>query len=509
MTPEALTQSIEDFLAAAPRAVVVEDGKVLFDLMESHFSVGADNGRCVLHLWSEEANAVRRVVKAEHKDGALQLSVTRFGQSRPHRLDLLADPDLRTPTAKKLARTEYQRTLQRLLLRQMPGWTVESISAAMDLEHSFSPVHTRALLRKGQSLRAVLGVNGMEPQSAIDGALTFGLLWLEHCRERQGFGRVLEGLTLVLPRKSSAVLRGRIAWLDRSRFGFEVLELDENHETFTGFDPADSGNILTRLVRCPEEDLARDRFAMVIAEMRREAPECTAAVLSPTEISFRLHGLEFARARIRPASGGFARETEVVFGAGPLQTVLLPESEALFHSLITRLLEQRRPLGDRRLPLWRMHPERWMESLVTAEIAALEEHLDPGHVYSQVPAFAAGDRAMIDVLASTRDGRLAVIELKADEDIHLPLQGLDYWSRVWWHHQRGEFPRFGYFAGRDLKSEPPLLYLVAPALRVHPATDILLRYFSPQIEWTLLGVDERWRDGIRVVFRKSRKDGPQ
>jgi hypothetical protein len=31
-----------------------------------------------------------------------------------------------------------------------------------------------------------------------------------------------------------------------------------------------------------------------------------------------------------------------------------------------------------------------------------------------------------------------------------------------------------------------------------------LRYFSPEINWTLVGVDERWREGIRVVFRKSR-----
>ncbi len=54
---------------------------------------------------------------------------------------------------------------------------------------------------------------------------------------------------------------------------------------------------------------------------------------------------------------------------------------------------------------------------------------------------------MIDVLTATRQGRLAVLELKADEDIHLPLQGLDYWSRVAWHHSRGEFQKFGYFPG--------------------------------------------------------------
>jgi len=109
---------------------------------------------------------------------------------------------------------------------------------------------------------------------------------------------------------------------------------------------------------------------------------------------------------------------------------------------------------------------------------------------------------MIDVLACTRDGRLAVIELKADEDIHLPLQGLDYWSRVEWHHARGEFQRFGYFPGRQLSDKKPLLMLVAPALHVHPQTDTLLRFLSEEIEWCMLGIDEHWRTGVRVVFRK-------
>ena len=102
----------------------------------------------------------------------------------------------------------------------------------------------------------------------------------------------------------------------------------------------------------------------------------------------------------------------------------------------------------------------------------------------------------------TRDGRLAVLELKADEDIHLPLQGLDYWARVAWHQQRGEFQRYGYFPGREISPQAPLLLLVAPALHVHPQTDTLLHYFSPRIDWEFLGVDERWRENLRVVFRK-------
>ena len=117
----------------------------------------------------------------------------------------------------------------------------------------------------------------------------------------------------------------------------------------------------------------------------------------------------------------------------------------------------------------------------------------PSRSIPQVPAFSAADRAMIDVLTLTREGRLAVVELKADEDIHLPLQGLDYWARVL---------KFGYFGGRELSPLPPLLFLVEPALHVHPTTDIILRYISPEIEWAFAGIDERWREGVKVVFRK-------
>ena len=84
----------------------------------------------------------------------------------------------------------------------------------------------------------------------------------------------------------------------------------------------------------------------------------------------------------------------------------------------------------------------------------------------------------------------------------MPLQGIDYWARVAWHHERGEFQKFGYFAGRELAPGAPLLIMVAPALHVHPATDTLLRYISPEIEWVLLGIDERWRKELKVVFRK-------
>ena len=31
----------------------------------------------------------------------------------------------------------------------------------------------------------------------------------------------------------------------------------------------------------------------------------------------------------------------------------------------------------------------------------------------------------------------------------------------------------------------------------------MLRYLSPKVEWTLIALDERWRQGIRVIWRKN------
>jgi hypothetical protein len=228
-------------------------------------------------------------------------------------------------------------------------------------------------------------------------------------------------------------------------------------------------------------------------------------VLSPAELAFRWRGLEFARARIGAEAVTFRSKQEIVFGVGAEERVLEDRNFPLFVQLLNAIRDTRHPYGPRQHPLFRLRPERWLESLVVADVSVIDERLESSTPYSQVPAFSASDRAMLDVLTITHEGRLAVVELKADEDIHLPLQGLDYWSRVEWHRSRGEFPRFGYFADRELSADKPRLYLVAPALHVHPATDILLRYISPEIEWEFVGIDERWREGVKVVFRKRRK----
>jgi hypothetical protein len=505
MTPDLLARSLQEFLADSRSAVVLEDGQVLFDLETAQYSLSSEKDRCLFHLWSPERNVVRHVLDAELKNGTLTLTVRRFGYARPIKMEICRDRDRRPPTAQKAARSRYARLLERALHRDMPGWALDKarLLTSMDLERSFSPVYARGLVRKGRSAFAVIGVNQQETQASVDASLTFGLLWLDACREREAGRSVVEGLRLYVPPKSSATLQVRLAHLNHAAAKFQLFEFDERDESSVQIDLADHGNIQTRLVRLPDAAQVRSRFAAIVSKIVALAPQAEIAVVSAAELSFRLHGLELARVRLANAPGTFQVEEEIIFGPPGYETRLNDDTAPAFEEFIKTVVEARSPNGDRRDPLWRMYPERWLESLVFKNVSSVDSSLDPTHVYSQVPAFSASDRAMIDVLTCTRDARLAVLELKADEDIHLPLQGLDYWARVHWHHSRGEFQQYGYFSGMQLSPQPPLLMLIAPSLRVHPATDTVLRYFSPAIEWSLVGLDERWREGVKVIYRKS------
>src|SRR5664279_1520660 len=145
ISPEILTNLLEQFLANAPEAVAVEDGEALFDFAGAKYSVSGE-GKCVLHIWSQDRNTVRRVLDAEVRGRTLRLHVLRFGQSQPKLLEICADRDRRAVSAKRATRALYQGLLERVLRREYPGFRIDKLSSSPDLEHSCSPVYSRGLL---------------------------------------------------------------------------------------------------------------------------------------------------------------------------------------------------------------------------------------------------------------------------------------------------------------------------------------------------------------------------
>ncbi|MDE3105084.1 MAG: hypothetical protein KGK08_07895 [Acidobacteriota bacterium] len=520
--PTAIAAAVERFLAECPRAQLQESGKVLVRLQEARFTVSAEHGRCTLHVWSAQLNLVRTLTAAVPRGDTLRLTAQRLGHSRPSTLHLAPEPAVgrapRLRTSRETARAQYVVQLQRVLARSFPEWQPVAFRTAMDLEKSFGPAYARGSIVRGQQAWAVIGINPEESQASTDGILTLGILWLHHCRSA-GSGRyVYQGLRLILPRGSATLTLSRLGWLSTTAAQWELYELDPATEELEQRDPADHGNLITRLIHLPDATAARERFAAATAQVMATVPADAHPAVeqrlrSSAELAFLLHGLEFARIRLAPAGHSFALMQQITFGDGASETELTPSTAPRLAALVAGLVTRRTPQGSARDLLFRAQPERWLESRLRTSLPVIDGRLLASPVYSQVPAFAASDRGMLDLLGVANDGRLAVVELKASDDLHLALQGLDYWIRVRWHHLhtadaspafgQGELQRHGYFPGMRLAPEAPRLYLVAPALEVHPATETVLRYLSPGVEWYLIALDQRWRRELKVVWRRS------
>ncbi len=504
-----LARSLEAFLADHPRAAILEDGRLLFDLRLAQCSVSADHGRCLLHLWSEDRNVVRTISAIQPRRDTLRIETYRFGQSKPQALTFVPDPEFRTPTARDTSRRRYMRALEQALATHFPGWTPESFRSAMDLEHSFGPAYARGILTKGQSAWAILGVGPEEPPATIEGALTLGILWLDYCRTHSNGRRVFHGLRLVVSCGQAAVAAARMAWLNSALAQWELLELNPSTAELSPCSIG-GGNFSIRLPHAFDPQAALDRSATAIAHLQSMLPPglIDATEIRPrssTEIAFSLHGLEYARIRHGLVPGSFTHRDEVFFGAGPSETQLDETTEDLFRDLMDRLFAGRQSAAPATDPLYRLQPERWLESILRRDPSVLHTDLArTAPVYSQLFSCsgASSGRTLLDLLTVTRQGRLAILELKAGDDLHLPLQALDYWTRIRMLHREGRLARNGYFPGTELSPDDPLLLCVAPALHIHPANETVLRAFAPAVPWEFIALDEHWRQECHILFRK-------
>jgi hypothetical protein len=376
---------------------------------------------------------------------------------------------------------------------QFPDETLESLTSAPDLEHSLSGSYARGFLRSGSTYWAVLGALDGQSQESAENCLTFGLLWLDRA-QHSGRGGVLAGLRLIVPKAACHILVHRLQALD-PRIHLEIYELEPQRETLQRIDLRSTGNVETWLVPKRESQSLLDQAQPAIDQIVALAPSVITVhpVVQSRQVWLRFRGLTFAR----------WDDGIVFFGTAERRQKLNVNSRPALQRLLHDLEVHRHPLASgTRSPLYRAQPEGWLESLVRNDVMRIDAALDARFVYTQVFANSCGEHGILDVLTVTRDARLAILELKAAEHIHLPLQAADYWLRIQRHLQQGDFQRYGYFTSIQLQPAPPLVYLVAPELRFHPTTGVLLRYLCPKMEVSRVGLAESWRCGLRVVHRR-------
>lgn len=488
---EDLRASLHEILVGGP-VEIHENGSRLTPSPPLSWEVRGSAEKPLLHLWSENCNVTRRVLAITHSaENRLGLAVERFGRIRPERMELVRLEFSRSE--KDVSREGFCERLRRILAEQFPDESLEKISVAPDLEHSLSRIYVRGVQRRGSASIAFLAVPEGESQDALESSLTYGLLWLQRLQQTAK-RTTLATLRLILPQGKSGALANRLRALG-NRLSIQVVELDPLRETLTLVDPCATGNVASWLVPRREAQLLLDRAEPALAPIVALSPESIRAHASPNtqEVVLRFRGLAFAR----------WHDHKISFGADAVWEELRPQNERALKQLVGNLQNFRSPLASNvQHPLYRAQPERWMQSMVCEDVTRIDIALDPQHVYEQVFAQVAGQHGVLDLLCVTRTRRLAILELKAAENVDLPLQAADYWSRIRRHQQQGDFARYGYFPGLELQPAPPLVYLIAPALRFHPTTDILQKYLSPEMEMIRVGLAESWRRGLRVMFRQ-------
>jgi hypothetical protein len=230
-----------------------------------------------------------------------------------------------------------------------------------------------------------------------------------------------------------------------------------------------------------------------------EAPDAIDVVHSRHGETLRYFGLPFARVR------SLLGVERVWFGIDSSRRRVLDESSWREWQNLLRDLREHRSAStrDHRHAFYRAAAEAWLESLLRRDITRLDPGLIIAPLHAQFRTAHSGKLGIrpIDLLALREDGRLVVIELKASEDREHVLQGADYWRRVEAHRRRGHIAKAKLFGDKKIADEPPLVYLVAPTLRVHPSFHILARCISSDIEIYRFDINEDWRTGVRVMRR--------
>jgi hypothetical protein len=490
---EEIRTSIEGFLANCRQPALLEPGEELLALETGNFALGFRGSRLTIEAWDCKRNLVRRISSIRRESAArLELVVERFGRKEGPLFLLDLGRPAGVESGRRSERLVFRERFGTFLRRQFPGWKLTELSAEANLEFSLSPAFPRAFLRHGQHGWAAIAC----PPDGDEGAtLSFGLIWLSYLRARER--RVaINGLAIYLPAGHEQAAALRLLCLDPSAATFALFSYTPEDQVAQE-DPRDHGNLDTRLEPCrrllPDDSEGNAWWRELLSLPGVEA------VSKPGGASLRVRGLEFA------AFSG----KDLLFGMGERVPAREPHLSEI-QILAAQLDALRSPrAADRVHPLYRRFPEAWLESQVRQELEVVDATLLKEPIYGQVPAFAGGERGILDLLAVDRSGRLTILELKASADLHLPMQALDYWIRVKWHLDRGEFTAAGYFPGVTLRSDPPRVLLVSPSLEFHPSTETLLAYYSPIIEVERVGLGVEWRRGLEVMFRLTGAQRPR
>ncbi|MCM3902112.1 MAG: hypothetical protein ND866_10430 [Pyrinomonadaceae bacterium] len=468
-------------------------------LRRSELDINIAQNRLVLSCWTDKGIRSWRIRGWNLTGEKLALQASRrMGAERPV-IELIPRASASAIAATVRAARQFRcNQLAQLASDLQPGAKIERASLSPGMRRGQPGRYARILLRLKHHRIAVTGSVAASKPSEVDEFLSSALLWFGRTSERARSPYVQQ-LCLLVESDLVKPLTVRIAMLRASlRSAIAVYELDQG---WTELSPV----VCPALEELWKKRLARFRPVTPPATTESaqaiiaEAPDAIDVVQARHGETLRYFGLPFARVRR-------LIDSELVwFGIeGSRRRLLDEKSEHDWAVLLGDLHRHRSALAsDHRHALYRTAGEAWLESLLRRDISKLDPGLIIAPLHAQFRTARGGRLGVrpIDLLALRRDGRLVVIELKVSEDREHVLQGADYWQRVEAHRRRGHIWRARLFGERRISGESPLVYLVAPTLRVHPSFQTLARMIAPNLEMYRFDINEDWRSGVRVMRR--------
>lgn len=484
-------------------------GSAPLALNSSEFDFRVSHGRLIFSCWSEQGTLVWRVMGWRWAGEKLTLEVARRMGAQRAMLELVPRASANAMSGiVSAARRRNCARMAMLACAQAPGAKVERASLSPGARRGQPGGYARILLRLTHERIAVTGTVDAAGPHETDAFLSSALIWFTRKVENTR-GPRLQKLWLIAQKERVEPLAQRLALLSGALCRVITLyEIDDDWQELAPVPKVERAE----LWRKPPSRFRAPQVATAISEEAARiislAPHAIDVVRARQGETLRYHGLPFARVRRVMNS---ERVWFGLDGAGRGKRRLLDETtEQEWTKLLLDLQEHRRAgANDHQHALYKAMPEAWLESLLRRDITRLDPGLRLAPLHAQFRASQAPGAATraIDLLALRRDGRLVVIELKVSEDRQHVLQGADYWRQVETHRRRGHITRARLFNDAVILDEPPLVYLVAPALRFHRSFRTLAQAIDPEIEIYRFEINEDWRTGVRVMRRRREQDG--
>jgi len=471
-----------------------------YALRRDEIELSVVHDRLVLSCWTEQGTRLWHVLGWEWNGQLLGFKVSRRLGAELSRIELIPRTSAKAIAVTiRAARQLRCERLAQLAAALEPGLTIERLALSRGTKPGQPGRYAQILLRTRHERIAVTGPIVSSQPSAVDAFLSAALLWFRRTsdRSRQPYVR---HLWLIVSAELLKPMLFRVALLcDSLSSIIRVFIVDNDLTSLREVScPPKVGLWKKKLARFPPvaAGLTSELSSAIIAE----APDAIDVVHARHGETLRYFGLPFARVR------SLLGKNKVWFGSDRSHRRLLDESTWNdWQNLIRDLREHRSAFApDHAHAFYRAAPEAWLESMLRRDITKLDPGLiiAPLHAQFRTARGAKLGIRPIDLLALRQDGRLVVIELKVSEDREHVLQGADYWRRVEAHRRRGHIARAKLFGTRRISDVSPLVYLVAPTLRVHPSFQTLAQCIARDVEIYRFDINEDWRSDVRVMRRQ-------